>query len=67
MMDMDQGKYFSLNQTATAIWELLDKPLAMDELCDSLLEEYEVNREECFDDVRGYLEEMIKMGLVKEV
>jgi hypothetical protein len=67
MMDMDQGKYFSLNPTATVIWELLDKPLSMEELCDRLMEEYEVDKEQCLDDVKEHIKEMIKKGLVKGV
>ena len=27
MMDMEKGKYFSLNPVATRIWDLLEKPL----------------------------------------
>jgi hypothetical protein len=67
MMDMEQGKYFSLNQTATAIWEFLENPLTMDELCDRLMEEYEVDRERCLEEVNEYIEEMMKLSLVKEV
>ena len=28
MMDIEQGKYFSLNPVATRIWDLLESPLA---------------------------------------
>ena len=65
MMDMEQGKYFSLNSTATAIWELLDKPLSAEELCDRLAEEYEVEKEKCIEDVNAILTEMKNLGLIK--
>jgi hypothetical protein len=65
MMDMEQGKYFSLNQTATAIWELLEDPLTMEELCDRLTEEYEVDMERCLEEVKEYIDEMTKLGLIK--
>ena len=65
MMDMEQGKYFSLNSTATAIWELLDKPLSAEELCDRLAEEYEVEKEKCIEDVNAILTEMKALGLIK--
>ena len=31
-MDIDRGKYFSLNNVATRIWEILDVPLGMEEI-----------------------------------
>jgi len=67
MMDMEQGKYFSLNQTATAIWELLENPLTVEELCDRLMDEYEVDREQCLEEVKEYIDEMTKLRLIKSV
>lgn len=67
MMDMDQGKYFSLNQTATAIWELLEEPLTPEELCDRLTEEFDVEKEQCLEEVKIHLEEMVKLSLVQKV
>lgn len=65
MMDMDQGKYFSLNQTATVIWELLERPLTIEELCEKLTEEFEIDREQCEADTKQYLGEMMKLGLIR--
>ena len=65
MMDMEQGKYFSLNQTATAIWELLEKPLTLEELCDKLTGEYDIDQEQCIEDIKEYLEEMSRLGLIR--
>ncbi|HNX65260.1 MAG TPA: PqqD family protein [Bacteroidales bacterium] len=67
MMDMEQGKYFSLNQTATAIWEHLENPLTIEQLCDRLMDEYEVEREQCVEEIKEYLDEMKELSLVKEV
>jgi hypothetical protein len=65
MMDIDQGKYFSLNPVATSIWDLLEKPLNISELCARLEEEYDVDPEECKRDVSEHLKEMSRLGLVK--
>lgn len=64
MMDIDQGKYFSLNQSATAIWEKLETPLSLEELCKRLVEEYEVEPEQCRREVEEHLDKMIKIGLI---
>ncbi|MCU0458724.1 MAG: PqqD family peptide modification chaperone [Bacteroidales bacterium] len=65
MMDIDQGKYFSLNPVATRIWDLLEKPLTIDELCLILMSEYNVEPERCRLDVNEYLSVMVRMGLVQ--
>jgi len=64
MMDIDQGKYFSLNHSATAIWEHLEKPLTIEELCDVLSDEYAVDMAQCQKEVEEHLVEMVIKGLV---
>lgn len=67
MMDIDQGKYFSLNQSATVIWELLEKPLTNEELCRLLMDNYDVDPGQCSKEVTEHLEEMVKLGLVLKI
>ena len=64
MMDLEQGKYFSLNPVATRIWDLLEDPLTKNQLCGLLLEEYEVDPEQCLQEVEELLAEMVKLRLV---
>lgn len=64
MMDLEQGKYFSLNPVATRIWDLLEKEMTLDELCALLTEEYDVEPEQCMNEVWELLEEMGRLGLV---
>lgn len=66
MMDIDKGKYFALNPVATRIWDLLEKPLTLDELCALLMEEYEVSESQCREEVQEVLEEMVRLGVVVE-
>ena len=67
ILDIEKGKYFSLNPVATLIWEILEQPLSVDHLCKKLLEEYDVETEKCRVETTDYIEEMIKNGLIKEV
>lgn len=66
MMDIEKGKYFSLNPVATRIWDMLENPFSINELCAQLMDEYEVEVEQCFGEVEALLVEMKKLGLVKE-
>lgn len=65
MMDIEQGKYFSLNNIATRVWDLLEKPMTLDELCGHLADEYEVEMLRCRAEVGELLKEMEKLGLVE--
>ena len=67
MMDIQKGKYFSLNPVASRIWDLLEKPLSLDALCNLLMEEYEVSSDQCRTEVQEYLGEMEKLGMVLRV
>lgn len=64
MMDLEQGKYFSLNPVATRIWEILEQPMTITELCNKLTEEYEVDSQSCMEEVSEYIEELARLGLL---
>jgi len=66
MMDLKKGKYFSLNAVATRIWDLLEKPMTIDELCILLTEEYDVGEEQCHTEVSELIEQMLKLDVVRE-
>lgn len=67
MMNIEQGKYFSLNPVATRVWDMLERPVLMDELCDLLMDEYEVGFEQCHKEVDGLLAEMVRLDIVNIV
>jgi hypothetical protein len=64
MMDIQKGKYFSLNQVATVIWDMLEQPLTLEEVCNRLTSEYNVDPVQCQKEVETHLTEMQKLGLV---
>jgi hypothetical protein len=64
MMDLKQGKYFSLNPVATRIWDLLEKPHDENDLCNILIDEYDVSFEQCRREVGEVLDEMEGLGLI---
>ena len=47
MMDLEKGQYFALNSVASRIWEVIESPISVNKVVETLLEEYEVEREEC--------------------
>lgn len=67
MMDIETGKYYNLGETGGRIWELLDPPATVTELCDQLTQEYDVSREVCMKDLQGFLQSLMDRGLISQV
>lgn len=65
MMDLEKGHYFSLNSVASRIWELMDSPKKVSEIVESLLEEYEVDRDTCEKSVIEFVEGLNHAELVE--
>jgi hypothetical protein len=58
MVNIETGKYVSLNATANAVWKALETERDEDELCDVLTGEFDIGREECRQAVDNVLERM---------
>lgn len=64
MMDIDKGKYFALNPVATRIWDLLEQPMTLGDICLILSEEYEVEYLQCRSEAEQYIMKMVDLGLI---
>lgn len=67
MMDIEQGKYFSLNPVSTRIWDILEQPKTLKEMSVILLEEFEVDESQCLSEVEELLRKLLKLKLVEEI
>jgi hypothetical protein len=65
-LDQNAGNCFGFNGVATSVWRLLEQPRTFEALKASLLDEYDVEPEQCARELRGLLDEMISDGLVRE-
>ena len=65
MMNLQTDSYYGTNAVGTRIWELLEQPLTVAELCQRLQEEFEVDDETCQQDVLPFLEKIIDEKLVR--
>lgn len=64
MADIDAGKYYGLNDIATAIWQNLETKIRVDDLCKRLCESYEVTPEQCAGEVLKFLKELETRNLI---
>lgn len=47
MMNLETGQYFVLNEVASRIWELIESPILVNEVINSLLKEYDIDNNNC--------------------
>jgi hypothetical protein len=66
MMSVDAGRYFSLNAVASRVWELLESPQTVRELCARLCEEFVVETTTCEAELLRFTGELIDNGIVHE-
>jgi len=65
MMDFATGKYYLLKGAANELWELIENEISVKELVDSLITEFEVERETCFKDTVAFLNQLHEIGFLQ--
>jgi hypothetical protein len=64
MMSVENGVYIGLNAVGARLWEMIDTPKEVDELCAGLAEEYEVTEEACRAEVESFLADLEQRGAI---
>lgn len=64
-MNVQNGKYYHLNETGSRILSLLEEPLSVAALCEELKGQYRADEEKLRQDVLAFIGEMVGMGLVE--
>lgn len=66
MMSVSRGKYFALDGTGQRIWECLAEPVAVGEIVERLVREFDVEHERCAAEVLSFIAELMANGLTVE-
>jgi hypothetical protein len=65
ILNLKSGTYFGLNEVGTSIWQLIQEPKAVCDICKAILEEYEVDAQTCEIEVQALLEDLLAAQLVE--
>lgn len=63
-LHIERGTCYCFNATATRIWQLIEAPRTVDDLCAALMAEHDVDEAECRDDLSQLLETLSHEELV---
>lgn len=66
ILSVTTGEYYGLNAVGNSIWNLIQEPRTIPQLCDALLAEYDdVAPEQCSAEVFEMLEKMVELRLIE--
>jgi hypothetical protein len=67
MMSLERGNCYGLDNSAARIWKLLESPMSVAALLETLTREYAVEAENCQAEVLGFLEQLQAENLIEIV
>lgn len=65
ILHVDAGKYYGFNEVGTYVWDLLQRPRTVEEVCRAVVEEYDVTYDRVRDDVDEIVRELAEKDLVR--
>ena len=65
ILSLGSGIYYGLNSVGAYIWNQIQEPARVADLCAALAEEYDVEPAQCDTDVRRLLGELLEQKLIE--
>ena len=65
ILNLKNGVYYGLDPVGAWIWNLIQKPRAVNEVRDALLKEYDVEPDRCERELLALLQELAAEGLIE--
>lgn len=64
ILSLKTGVYYSLNPCGNRIWALVQKPVRVRKIRDTILQEFDIDKKQCEEDLLSLLSDMVKEGLI---
>jgi hypothetical protein len=64
VLNLDSGRYFSLNGTGSVIWTALMEKARLDEIVDRICATFEIDAENARNDAEQMIDEFVRNGLI---
>ena len=65
ILSLHSGIYYGLNAVGAFIWNLIQEPARVEDLCAALSAEYDVEQDVCDHDVKRLLGELLEQKLIE--
>jgi coenzyme PQQ synthesis protein D (PqqD) len=64
VLQLTSGRYYALDPVGARIWNLLQQPISVQQLLDTILAEYEVDPAQCQSDILALLKDLAAERLI---
>lgn len=64
ILSLDTKVLRGLNSVGSRVWDLIDGRRTVDDIIDSIVDEFEVARPQAADDIGAFVQELVNKGLV---
>ena len=65
ILNLKDGVYYELKEVGACIWNLIQQPSSIQSIKNRLIEEYEVDAEQCEVDLLALAEHLARLGLIQ--
>jgi hypothetical protein len=65
LFDPEPGMYFATRGVGAVVWEALSEPRTLSELCEMVVERFEVERDVCEADLAVFIRELVEADLAE--
>lgn len=65
LLDMESENYFGLDEVGTAIWQAMQEYGTLQEVFNTLLEQYDVEAEVLEKDLADFVRKLVESGLIE--
>lgn len=65
MLSIHNGKYYNLGEIGGKIWELMKEPTKVEQMVNTLISLYLVDKQDCEEDVLSFLSHLYEEKLIK--
>jgi hypothetical protein len=65
ILNIKTGIYFGLNEVGARIWNLIQEPVTVERVIHALLDEYDVDPEQCQDEVLNLVNDLNNAALIE--
>ena len=65
MLDLERGEYFGIGGVGSRVWELLVRPISVEEMAQVICAEYDVDETTCRSDMQAFVAQLVDHGLAR--
>jgi hypothetical protein len=65
MLDIERGTYFGVQEVGKVIWDQLESPTTVEDICTHLTAEFEVDADTCREQVDAFLVDLLEHRLIE--